>query len=84
MTSVTGRTRKWRDLTPAQRWAVVVGGAVQVALQAAALRDLRRRSTAELRGSKRWWVAASFLNYVGPLAYFAVGRRYPRAERAGE
>jgi hypothetical protein len=77
MTSVAGRTRRWRDLTPAQRWAVVAGGAVQVALQAAALWDLRRRPTAELRGSRRWWVAASFLNYVGPLAYFAVGRRHP-------
>jgi hypothetical protein len=83
MTSVAGRTRKWRDLSPAQRWAVVVGGVVQVALQAAALRDLRRRPTAELRGSRQWWVAASFLNYVGPLAYFAVGRRCPRGERTG-
>jgi hypothetical protein len=72
---VARRTGKWRDLTPAQRSAVVVAGVVQVALQAAALWDLRRRPTAQLRGSRHWWVAASFLNYVGPLAYFALGRR---------
>ena len=69
------RTRRWRDLTPAQRWAVLGGGAVQVALQAAALWDLRNRPSAELRGSRWWWIAASFVNYLGPLAYFAVGRR---------
>ena len=72
---VARRATKWRDLTSAQRSAVVVAGAVQVALQAAALWDLRRRSTAQLRGSRPWWVAASFLNYVGPIAYFVVGRR---------
>jgi hypothetical protein len=72
------RKRGWQDLTSAQRWAVVAGGAVQVALQAAALRDLRHRPATELRGSRRWWVAASFLNYLGPLAYFAVGRRGQR------
>ena len=72
------RTRRWRDLTPAQRWVILGGGAVQVALQAAALWDLRNRPSAELRGSRRWWIAASFVNYLGPLAYFAVGRRCPR------
>jgi hypothetical protein len=72
---VARRATKWRDLTSAQRTAVVVAGVVQVALQAAALWDLRRRPKAELRGSRRWWVAASFLNFVGPLAYFVLGRR---------
>ena len=70
------RTRRWRDLTPAQRWVILGGGAVQVALQAG-LWDLRNRPSAELRGSKWWWIAAPFVNYLGPLAYFAVGRRCP-------
>ena len=71
------RTRRWRDLTPAQRWVILGGGAVQVALQAVALWDLRNRSSAELRGSRLWWIAASFVNFLGPLAYFTVGRRGP-------
>ena len=65
-----GHAKRWRDLTPAQQRAVVAGGAVQVALQALALWDLRHRPATQLRGSKRWWVAASFLNFIGPLAYF--------------
>ena len=71
------RTSRWRDLTPAQRWVILGGGAVQVALQAAALWDLRSRPSTELRGSRRWWIAASFVNFLGSLAYFAVGRRCP-------
>ena len=26
-------------------------------------------------GDKRLWVAASFVNYVGPIAYFTYGRK---------
>lgn len=69
------RRRRWRDLTDAQRVAVVLGAAVQLGLQAAALRDLRRRPAGLVRGSRRGWAAASFLNLVGPLAYFVAGRR---------
>jgi Phospholipase_D-nuclease N-terminal len=32
------------------------------------------------QGSKPMWVALSFLNMIGPLAYFAFGRK--RHERA--
>jgi hypothetical protein len=27
------------------------------------------------QGSKKLWVAAAFVNFVGPLAYFMFGRR---------
>jgi hypothetical protein len=70
-----GRNGKWSDLTCGGRRGVLVAGAVQVALQGAALWDLRHRSDAELRGSRWWWVAASFVNFLGPVAYFAAGRR---------
>jgi hypothetical protein len=76
---VIERTKKrWGDLTPARRAVVVVLGGVQLALQAAALWDLRRRPDRELRGSRRWWTAASFVNVVGPIAYLAFGRRCSR------
>jgi hypothetical protein len=48
---------------------------VQEALAAATLWDLRDRPRARIRGSKKLWVAAAFVNFVGPLAYFTVGRR---------
>ena len=70
-----GPKKAWGELSPMGRAAVVVLGAVQLALQAATLWDLRRRSDQELRGSRRWWAAASFVNVVGPIAYLAFGRR---------
>jgi hypothetical protein len=39
------------------------------------LLDLRRRPSTQIRGSKRLWAAAAFVNFVGPLAYFSFGRR---------
>lgn len=67
--------RRWSDLSPTGRRAIVALGVAQVGFQLAALIDLRRRPASELRGPKRAWVAASFVNWLGPLAYFACGRR---------
>jgi Phospholipase_D-nuclease N-terminal len=69
-------TRKhWSQLSGRQQAAIVAAVVVQEALAAATLWDLRRRPSAQIRGSKRLWVAAAFVNFVGPLAYFTVGRR---------
>ena len=75
MTAPEHDKRRLRDLTAAQR--AVLGGLVvaQLGLLAAALFDLSRRPARKVRGDKRLWVAASFVNYLGPLAYFAFGRR---------
>jgi hypothetical protein len=73
---VTRRSKKrWRDLSQRQRAVTVAAGAVQVALLVAALADLRRRPADQLRGRKPMWTAVSFVNFVGPLAYFGFGRR---------
>jgi hypothetical protein len=65
----------WRDFTPNQRKALLAGGTMQLVLLGAALRDISRRSSAELRGGKRLWVPTVFINFIGPLAYFLFGRR---------
>ena len=67
--------KRMRDLSPPQRAAIGAAGVVQIALLVAALLDLRRRPARKVRGDKRLWAAASFVNYVGPLAYFVYGRR---------
>ena len=67
--------KKWSDLTVAQRRAITVVGAVEAALTAAALRDLGRRPAGQVRGPKAVWALALFVQPVGPLAYFAAGRR---------
>ena len=69
------RKKSWSDLSTQQRQMVVTGAIVQLALQFAALRDLRHRSADEVRGPRWAWAAATFVNTVGPLAYFAFGRR---------
>jgi hypothetical protein len=62
-------------MTPRQRGTVVAGGLIQLLLQWAALRDLRRRRPEDVRGPRWAWVAVTFVNTIGPLAYFALGRR---------
>jgi Phospholipase_D-nuclease N-terminal len=67
--------RRWSELSGRQKGAIVAAAVAQQALAAATLWDLRRRPSAQVRGSKKLWVAAAFVNFVGPLAYFTVGRR---------
>jgi hypothetical protein len=70
--------RKWNDLDPRTRRYIVAAGAVEGALKIAALVDLARRPSKEVRGSKAAWAAALVvINAVGavPIAYFAWGRR---------
>ena len=66
--------KRWGDLSAAQKGAIALSGAVQLALLAA-LVDIYRRPAGEIRGGKRLWVAAAFVNYVGPISYFLFGRR---------
>jgi Phospholipase_D-nuclease N-terminal len=66
--------KKWRELRRGQRVVVVVAGAAQVALTAAAYRDLVKRPAAEVNGPKIAWGLALLVNWAGPLAYFAKGR----------
>lgn len=72
-----GQQVTWGELGPRRRVAILVLGTVQLTLLVAALRDLRRRPSEQIRGSKRWWTAAVFVNFVGPIAYFLRGRRTP-------
>ena len=69
------RKKRWSELTRNQQRTILAGATVQLVLQAATLWDLRQRSADELWGSKRWWTVAAFVNFIGPIAYFAVGRR---------
>lgn len=77
------RTKKrWRDLTLTQRVSTVLVGGIQLALLKAALKDIRRRPATEIKGGKRLWTALAFVNGIGPIAYFAFGRKRPGTEVA--
>ncbi|TKV60777.1 PLDc_N domain-containing protein [Nakamurella flava] len=72
---MTTSTRKWQDMSPSRRAGLAVGTLGQLALLGAALRSLSKRSAAELNGPRALWIAVSFVNFVGPITYFVLGRR---------
>lgn len=72
---MTSQKKSWSDLSETQRRAVVAAGVVETVFTVVALRDLRRRPAAEVRGPKPLWAAACFVQPVGPLAYLTLGRR---------
>jgi hypothetical protein len=70
--------RRWSDLDERTRRLIVVLGVFEGILKVLALLDIRRRSTSEIRGSKKAWAAAIVLaNSAGavPMSYFVYGRR---------
>ena len=69
------RNKQWSELSTAQKTRIVVIGAVQVSLLIAALRDIRRRSPEEIKGSKKLWTAALVVQPIGPISYFLFGRK---------
>ena len=69
--------KQWQDFTDRQKRGIVVVGVLQLALLAAALIDIRRRPTEDINGSKRLWTLVVFINGIGPIAYFLLGRKRP-------
>ena len=67
--------KQWQDLTNRQKRGIVLLGALQITLLAAALIDIRRRPADAINGSKRLWTAVVFINGIGPIAYFVFGRK---------
>jgi hypothetical protein len=70
-----GRKKSWSELSGGKRASIVVASIVQIALTVAGYRDLAKRSADEVEGSKLAWGVAMLVNWVGPLAYFAKGRK---------
>lgn len=67
--------RRWSDLSERQRQAITVASVAQVALATVAWLDLARRPADQVKGRKGAWAAAIAVNFLGPICYFAFGRR---------
>ena len=67
--------KRWSERSKVSRGLIVVTGVVELALLAATLVDIKRRPADQIKGSKRMWTALAFVNIVGPISYFAFGRR---------
>jgi hypothetical protein len=69
--------QQWSDLNPRVRKLIVAGAAVEGVLKIAALIDIKRRPSEQIRGGKKLWTVGMLLNSAGliPVSYFVVGRR---------
>ena len=58
--------------------------AVAVLQFGAAQADIRRRGPDQLDGQRWLWVAASFINFAGPISFLVSGRRRRRRPEPGD
>ena len=72
------RKKRWSDLSPVARTAIVVGTVAELVVTAVALRDLVCRPSAEVRGRKSLWGLGLFVQPVGSPLYLLVGRSSAR------
>lgn len=74
--------RRWSNLSDRSRVLIIAGVIAEAILKTAVLIDIRRRPASQIRGSKRMWIVVAVLVNsagVGPISYFAFGRRRPGA-----
>ncbi|MBX2998279.1 MAG: PLDc_N domain-containing protein [Caldilineaceae bacterium] len=69
------KNKKWSELSTATRVRIILFGLIQVSLMIAALVDIRKRPAEQIKGSKKMWTALAFVNWIGPIAYFVIGRK---------
>lgn len=67
--------RSFSDLSAPARAGVVAAGVGQVTLALLAFTDLAGRRKEDIRGPKPAWIPVILVNWFGPLAYFAFGRK---------
>ena len=67
--------QKWSDFSDRQRVLIVAAAVAELSLKIVALVDINRRPAEQIRGPKALWRSAMAVNMLGPLSYFAVGRK---------
>jgi len=67
--------KSWSELTARQKQGLIALTFVQIGLLIAALLDIKNRDASEIKGSKKMWMALSFIDIIGPLSYFLFGRK---------
>jgi len=69
------KKRSWSGLKLWQKAAIIKLAILQIGLFVVAWRDLSGRPATKVNGSKPAWRVGLFFNTIGPLAYFAKGRK---------
>jgi len=68
-------TKKWAELTSAQKTVILTVASIEMSLTATAAVDLVRRPASQVHGRKGLWALALFVQPVGPVAYLWTHRR---------
>lgn len=66
--------RRWNELSPWRKTAVLVLAPIELTLTAVAAADLVRRPAEQVRGRKAAWWPAIFVQPAGPILYLWWGR----------
>ncbi len=74
------RSRRWDELSARSKATLMLLTAIQLSLAVSAWTDLAQRPAEQVSGSKRRWAGIIAVNFLGPLLYFARGRRAPASE----
>ena len=69
------RSRRWDESSTSSKILMMLLTVVQVSLAVSAWTDLVQRPAEQVNGPKRRWAAIIAINFVGPMLYFARGRR---------
>ena len=69
------KKRRWSDFARQQQTAMVLGAIAELIMTTIALRDLARRPAAQVRGRKLPWALTFFVQPIGPVLCFLIGRR---------
>jgi len=69
------KQKKWSELSPAGRVAIIAASVTELVVTAVASRDLSRRPTPEVRGPKLLWWPVLFVQPIGSPLYLLFGRR---------
>lgn len=67
--------KHWSELTEQEKLAIIAAAGVQLALATTAWWDLAHRPADLVRGPKAAWAVGIAVNFIGPITYFAVGRK---------
>jgi hypothetical protein len=75
--------KQWSDLSERTRRLIVTAAVAEGILKVAALIDLKRRPSSQIRGPKWMWAAVvAVVSSAGvvPVSYFVLGRRQARSQ----
>ena len=70
-----GKKLSWKKLSSFQKNGIIILAVIELILLVAALTDIARRPAGKIKGRKLWWVLISFIEFLGPVAYFGIGRK---------